>query len=116
MAKTIKLLCLHGVGHHEQNGRINPEDLNGWTEAASNSVSSWHPSVQVDLKFFLFDDLFSHAPLNPVIYSVAFGKLLASFAWYGIGDLFTHARGLADFPDLVKWTAGMLAQWATEEP
>jgi len=63
----------------------------------------------------MYDTLFDKAPLNPVTYAKAFAELLASGIVHGVGDLFTRERGLFDVPDQIRWTAGMVAQWASEE-
>jgi hypothetical protein len=63
-----------------------------------------------------YDDLFDHAPLNPLVYGEAMARLMASGVVHGIGDLISGTRGLFDLPDQIRWTAGMIAQWASEDP
>ena len=41
--------------------------------------------------------------------------MLASGVVHGLGDLFSRSRGLFDIPDVVRWTAGMVAQWVSDD-
>ncbi len=109
--KPLSLLCVHGVGHAE----IDPTFRASWTDAITAAVRSCDPARELAIDFFEYDELFDHAPLNPVIYGLAFAKLLASFVVHGIGDALPRARGLAELPETIKWTAGMVAQWSTED-
>ena len=108
--KTLTLLCVHGVGHEE----ADPEFRNSWVRAITAAVHTGDPGREVTIDFLEYDTLFDHAPLNPMIYSVALAKLLASLVVYGIGDAVPGARGFGGLPEAVKWTAGMVAQWTTE--
>jgi hypothetical protein len=40
---------------------------------------------------------------------------MASGVIHGLGDMMGGARALSDVPDLIRWTAGMIAQWASED-
>jgi metacaspase-1 len=107
----LSVLCIHGVGHGDQDTTLVPS----WTDAINDDLHRWNPTLEVDLDFFKYDDLFDHAPLNPVIYGEAVAHLTASGVIHGIGDLLGGARGLLDVPEQVRWTAGMIAQWASED-
>ena len=87
MSKEISLLCVHGVSHSE----IDPEFRPSWTEAITRAVQSCDPDLEPTIDFLEYDDLFDKAPLNPVTYSVALAKLLASSVVHGIGDLLCAA-------------------------
>ena len=110
MPNTFSVLCVHGVGHGDQDATLKPS----WTQAITANLQRWQPNLDVDCRFLLYDDLFDHAPLNPVVYGKALAELLASGVIHGIGDLFGATRGIFDVPDEVRWTAGMVAQWASE--
>jgi hypothetical protein len=110
MSKEISLLCVHGVSHSE----IDPEFRPSWTEAITRAVQSCDPDLEPTIDFLEYDDLFDKAPLNPVTYSVALAKLLASSVVHGIGDLLPRLRGIEDIPQVIRWTAGMVAQWSTD--
>ena len=110
MPTTFSVLCVHGVGHGDLDANLQPT----WREAITSNLQRWQPDLDVDCRFFFYDDLFDHAPLNPVVYGKALAELLASGFIHGIGDLFGATRGVLDVPDQVRWTAGMVAQWASE--
>ncbi|MGO4330269.1 caspase family protein [Cupriavidus sp. 2TAF22] len=113
MAKTISVLCVHGVGH----GDADPDLQGGWTSAIHDGLVAWNPALDgaVTCDFLLYDSLFEKAPQNPVAYAKAFAGLLESGVVHGIGDLFTRDRGLFDIPETLRWTAGMTAQWVSDE-
>ncbi|MBI3491089.1 MAG: caspase family protein, partial [Acidobacteria bacterium] len=111
MPATLSVLCVHGVGHGDQDATLKPT----WTDAITKNLKRWQPALTVDCQFFRYDDAFDHEPLNGLVYSRALAELLASGVIHGIGDLFGATRGLADVPDQIRWTAGMVAQWASEE-
>ena len=110
MSKQLTLLCVHGVSHSE----IDAEFQASWTKAITKAVQSCDPELRPTIDFLEYDDLFDKAELKLETYSVALGKLLVSSVIHGIGDLFSRSRGIADLPEVLKWTAGMVAQWATD--
>ena len=110
MSRQLTLLCVHGVSHSE----IDPDFQASWTKAITSAVESCVPDVRLAIDFLEYDDLFDKAPLNLATYTIALGKLLASGALHGITDLFTRTRGITDLPEVLKWTAGMVAQWSTD--
>jgi hypothetical protein len=113
VARSISVLCIHGVGL----GDVDPDLEDAWTKAISDGLTAWNPGLQdaVACDFLKYDPLFEKAPLNPATYGHAFANLLASGVVHGIGDLFTRERGLLEVPDRVRWTAGMVAQWVSDE-
>lgn len=111
MAKSMKILCVHGVGH----GEADPNLVPSWTEAIIKSVGRWSPDTQLQLDFLHYDQYFQDAESNLATYAEAVGKLLMSGIVHGVGDLFSRSRGFFDFPEQVKWTAGMVAQWTADE-
>jgi metacaspase-1 len=110
MSKHLSLLCVHGVSHSE----IDPDFRASWIKAITTAVQSCDPELKPEIDFLEYDDLFDKAPLNLVTYGLALGKLLVSAAVHGVGDALPGARGLRDVPEIVKWTAGMVAQWSTD--
>ncbi len=111
MPDRLSILCVHGIGH----GDADPGLIPSWRDAITLDLQRWKPGLQVDFDFLAYDDEFDHAPLNSVTYAEALAKLMASGVVHGIGDLLPGSRGLFDLPDQVRWTAGMIAQWATED-
>lgn len=110
MSKSLNLLCVHGIGHQE----LDPNFRTSWAEAVTSAVKSCDSALVPTIEFLEYDDLFDHAPLSPLTYGLAFAKLLASAVIHGFGDALPGTRGLGDVPETIKWTAGMVAQWSTE--
>jgi len=111
MPDRLAILCVHGIGH----GDVDPGLIPAWRDAITADLQRWAPGLQVDFDFLTYDDEFDHAPLDARTYAAAVAKLAASGIVHGIGDLLPGSRGLFDLPDQLRWTAGMIAQWATEE-
>lgn len=111
MPNSLSILAVHGVGHEEND----PQFQTSWRDAMTADIRAWNNDVAIDVEFLAFDDLFDHAPLNPVVYAEAMAKLLYSGIVHGVGDLFTRERALFQIPDRIRWTAGMVAQWASED-
>lgn len=111
MPTSVNILCVHGIGH----GDADPTLVPSWTDAITANIKRWNPDAAVTCDFVKYDDLFDHAPLNPVTYGKAFATLLASGVVHGIGDLIPGSRGIFDLPEQARWTAGMIAQWGSED-
>jgi len=112
MPDRLSILCVHGIGH----GDVDPGLIPAWRDAITLDLQRWKPGLEVDFSFLVSDDEFDHAPLNGRTYAAALAKLMASGIVHGIGGLLPGSRGLLDLPDQIRWTAGMIAQWATEDP
>ena len=109
---ALSVLCVHGVGHGDADADLVPS----WTDAITTNLRRWNPSLDVSVDFLRYDDAFSQDPLDLRTYGEAFTKLLASGIVHGIQDLFSSgARGLTGIPATIQWTAGMIAQWASED-
>lgn len=111
MNRQISLLCVHGVSHSE----ADPQFRSSWTAAIKGALQRCDPSLTPTIDFLEYDDLFDKAPLNALTYGAALAKLIASSVVHGIGDLLPGARGLGDIPNVIRWTAGMVAQWSTDD-
>lgn len=111
MAALRKVLCVHGIGHAE----LDEGFRESWRLAIESSVANIDPGAKVAVEFLEYDELFEHAPLNPITYGLAFTRLLASILVHSVLEGVTTRRGLGDLPAMVRWTAGMVAQWSTEE-
>jgi hypothetical protein len=108
---SFNILCVHGVGHGDEDPLLVPS----WTEAITVNIKRWDPDAEVICDFLQYDDLFDHAPLNIMTYNKAFATLLASGVIHGIADLLPGTRGVFDLPEQARWTAGMIAQWGSED-
>jgi hypothetical protein len=80
-----------------------------------HAIARWNPDSQVGLDFLHYDSYFQNAEHNIETYAEAVGRLLASGVINELGDFFTRSRGLLDVPQQLRWTAGMVAQWAAED-
>ena len=58
------------------------------------------------------DELFAADPPSALDVARAVVKLGASGIVHGIADLFRRQRGFGDLAESVRWTAGMVVQWA----
>jgi hypothetical protein len=111
MAKSVSILCVHGIGHGDADLNLRPS----WTAAIQKGLRNWNSDVTPELKFLAYDKLFEDARLDAKVYAAAMAKLLASAVVHSVGDIFTRERSMVDFPEQVRWTAGMIAQWAADE-
>ena len=111
MPNSLNVLCVHGIGHGDTDPTLAPS----WTDAITANIKRWNANAAVTCDFFRYDDLFDHEPVNAATYGEAFAKLLASGAVHGIGDLIPGSRGIFELPEQIRWTAGMVAQWSSED-
>jgi hypothetical protein len=105
------VMCVHGVGHGEADPQLQPT----WTQAINDGIHRWGPNRQVQCRFVDYDDLFAKAPLDAATVTEALAKLSVSGIVHGVGDLLGLSREFGGLPDLLRWTAGMVAQWAQED-
>jgi hypothetical protein len=110
-AAALKILCVHGVGHQEKD----PAFERAWAEAIAAGLRPWSLARPFEVQFVAYDRLFAQAPLGAIDLAEAVFKLTASGLVHGIGDLFRKPRGLGDLSETLRWTAGMVAQWAENE-
>src|SRR5204863_531085 len=59
----LSILCVHGIGHGDADTTLVPS----WTDALTTDIRRWSPQATVALQFLAYDDLFDHAPLNPLV-------------------------------------------------
>ena len=111
MPDRLSILCVHGIGHGDVDAALIP----AWRQVITAGLQRWKPGLEVDFDFLAYDEEFDHAPLHAGTYAEALTRLAASGIVHGIGDLLPGTRGLSDMPALIRWTAGMIAQWATED-
>jgi len=110
--RDIGILCIHGVGHQE----VDLSWQEGWKQTVTDGLQRWNPAVQPTFHFVRYEDLFEGTKLDAATIAVAILRLTASGIVHAIGDLFPRRRGLADLSERARWTAGMVAQWAADEP
>src|SRR5262252_6410814 len=107
---TLRILCIHGVGH----GDTDPELVPSWTDAITEGIQRWSPDQGVECEFLFYDDLFAGAPLDPATVTEALAKLSLSGVIHGLGDLLGLSRDFGGLQATLRWTAGMVAQWAED--
>jgi hypothetical protein len=111
MGKPLSILCVHGVGHGEADPNLQPS----WSDAISRGLQAWDPAIAVSVNFLRYDALFEREPPDAAAYGEAMAKILASSVLHGVGDLFTRRRALFNLPDQIRWTAGMVGQWVSDD-
>jgi hypothetical protein len=109
-ADRIRVLCVHGVGHQEGD----PDFENQWRLAVASGVMRWSMAKPMELRFVKYDDLFAAAPLSTLEVAAAVAKLSVSGLVHTIGDLFHPSRGFGQIRESMRWTAGMVVQWAQD--
>src|SRR5262249_34568157 len=107
----LVVLCVHGVGHGDTDPNLQP----AWTGAISEGLQRWNPNCQVQCEFVKYDDLFAAQPLDPAVVAEALAKLTLSGVVNGLNDFLGLSRALGGIPEALRWTAGMVAQWADNE-
>ncbi|MBV8141355.1 MAG: caspase family protein [Verrucomicrobia bacterium] len=111
MAAT-KILCVHGVGHAEQDPHWNQQ----WDDVITDAFKRCNNPEPPQFGVVAYDDLFKDAPLNPAEYFEALAELLASAAWHSIaGPSAARAFGPPDLGRYAsRWFAGMVVQWVVD--
>ena len=108
---ALRILCVHGVGHQEND----PAFEATWRNAITTGLAEWTHERAFQIQFVAYDDLFAADPPDVLDVAKAVVKLSASGLIHGIGDLFRRRRGFGDLAESVRWTAGMVVQWAEND-
>lgn len=107
-AGGLRVLCVHGIGHHDQDLTWQGQ----WAGAIRTGVTSWDQRLSVAADFLMYDKLFEKAKLNLFTYAGATASLAFSAVVHGVGDLFRDRAPRGDLNARLRWTMGMVAQWA----
>lgn len=107
----IKILCVHGIGHEEADESFEQS----WKRSITTAVLSVAPNAVIELDYFEYDARFASSGLGAPEIAEATLRLLTSAVIHSVGDLFRRDRGIGQFPDRLRWTAGMVAQWTADE-
>lgn len=108
---VIRILCVHGVGHQEND----PDFQSSWREAITDGLSHWSQERVFEIQFVEYDELFAADTPDAFDIAKALVKLSASGIFHGIGDLLHRQRGFGEVTEAMRWTAGMVVQWAEDE-
>ena len=111
MAKTVRFLCVHGVGHPEKDRTWEKQ----WEDVVRGTIRQWQDDLELEFQFSSYDEFFDKASLNTATVVEAVARLSVSGIAHGLGDLFRRSRGFGGLSERVRWTAGMIAQWAADE-
>ncbi|KJZ36975.1 hypothetical protein VC33_14320 [Pseudomonas fluorescens] len=107
----MKILCVHGIGHEEADETFEQS----WKRAITNAVLSAAPNAVIELDYFEYDARFANSGLGAPEIAEATLRLLTSSVIHSVGDVFRRDRGIGQFSDRLRWTAGMVAQWTADE-
>ncbi len=118
MARRLNILAVHGVGYHAVDGDWTAR----WTDAIRRSVGRISADARVHVEFVHYDDVFDAEAITAAGTLEAIATLGASGLRHGVGDALAgvfgrrapRSRGTstAAIPDRLRWTAGMVVQWA----
>lgn len=107
MKRSVRILLIHGVGHKSADAGW----ADGWKEAISRAFRK--QGTDAALLFFTVshDALFEQSAIDFETVLRALRRLLASGLARRDGPLERRRR----IDDALRWTAGMVAQWAADE-
>jgi hypothetical protein len=105
MAKTLKVMCVHGLGDH----RLSAWETD-WQGALDKAFPTGHEFV-LDYQFVTYDDIFAKLDQNAFDYAAAAAKLAAS----GITSIFRRRGIFSDLSERMRWTAGYVVAWVESE-
>ena len=105
MVKTIKILCVHGLGDKRSS------DWQAEWENAVRQAIGPDAGVNLDFDFLTYDPIFAET-------SLSFGETMGAvwkLARSGISNIF-RSRGLIEnISDHVRWTAGYMVAWVNDK-
>ena len=104
----VKVLAVHGIGNHH----TDQSWQNEWQTVITNSIRAWQPNAQVEVEFVMHDDLFEQHPVDLDTTTQALGTLLSGAVGSLFGGRTRATRSVRGLGDVVRWTAGLVAQWA----
>lgn len=107
----LSVIYVHGIGHHE----VDPQWWEPWHKIVQPQLKRWNPAINVIPSALAYDDLFAAQDITAMDCAEALVRLGSSWIWHGIGDLFRRRRGLFETPEVVRWTAGMVVEWISNE-
>lgn len=115
--EPLRILCVHGVN--------TPEHLPhtwqpAWSAAIDGGIRRWDMGRPVETRFVEYNDFFQDASFDAADVAGAAVELLGSGIWHSLNDAigFWRSRGfnwLSRMPSRLRWTAGMIVQWARDD-
>jgi len=110
----MKILCIHGVSNEEKDNAFRPQ----WETAIRGALTQAGGREDPQFSYLEYDALFGRAKADFSDYAEAGLRLLAGSATSLLGNAFGGlfgTRGFGDINAVVRWTAGMVAQWVADE-
>lgn len=109
MPEPMRILCIHGVNTSEADPLWEAQ----WTEIVTRRLKSFAPGLAIEPpRFVEYNEIFARYKFGPIDDLQAFFKLAASGIVFGIGDMLHGRRGFGEISHTLRWTAGMVVQWA----
>jgi len=106
MAKTLKILGVHGLGDHR-----NSTWKEDWTKAL-REVFPGQNDINLEFEYVTYDPIFEDTDISAWESAQALWKLARS----GVSSAFSRRRGIiGDVSDKIKWTAGYVVAWVEDE-
>lgn len=105
----VRVLAVHGIGGVERDLRWQP----AWERLFRQGIGRFTDRA-VEVDFLGLDDMFEAYPVTAGDALEALVKLGASGLYHGVKDALLGTRAFAPL-DTVRWTAGMVVQWASNE-
>ena len=78
---TLKVLCVHGIGHQESHLDWEPQ----WTAAIQEGLARWDQEMAAQTTFVAYDDIFGATAMTPHGTVEGIGQLLLNGFIYGLG-------------------------------
>ena len=113
MAKTIKILCVHGLGDHRKSTwKADWETVLRSVFPGQTAVDAGQSTVQLEFSFLTYDDIFEGTDLSVWETMQAVWKLARS----GVSTALRRERGVVgDVSDAIRWTAGYVVAWLEDD-
>jgi DNA-binding beta-propeller fold protein YncE len=113
MAKTIKILCVHGLGDHRKSTwKADWETVLRSVFPGQTAVDAGQSTVQLEFSFLTYDDIFEGTDLSVWETMQAVWKLARS----GVSTALRRERSVVgDVSDAIRWTAGYVVAWLEDD-
>jgi metacaspase-1 len=105
MVKTLKVMCVHGLGDQR---------LSAWQSKWETGLNTAFPigeEFALDYQFVTYDDIFANLDQNAFDYAAAAAKLAVG----GLASMFRRRGIFTDLAERVRWTAGYVVAWVENE-
>jgi hypothetical protein len=110
-APPLRILAIHGVGEHPVGGEWEDE----WRMAILEPLDAVGRGRRALVDFLHYGDIVERHGVGFFDYAEAIWKLGSSGVVHGIDDLTRGKSRFFGVSRAIRWTAGMVAQWASQE-